>query len=94
MKEQRVGTATFIPLDKIKSKPIPEKLRMLGGTAKPVIDVIQFDPSLQKAIQYAVGNTLVCETLEEARKLAFGGKDRYKGKKFNLNNNVVLIIQF
>jgi structural maintenance of chromosome 1 len=42
LKEQRVGTATFIPLDKIKVKPIPEKLRLLGGTAKPIIDVLKY----------------------------------------------------
>ncbi len=42
MKEQRIGVCTFLPLDKIKVKPINEKYRMLGGTAKPVIDVIQY----------------------------------------------------
>lgn len=33
---------------------------------------------LQKALQYACGNALVCETMEEARKLAFGGSERKK----------------
>jgi structural maintenance of chromosome 1 len=83
MKEQRVGVATFIPLDKIKVKPLPEKLRMLGGTAKPVLDLIQYDPSLQKAVLYAVGHCLCCETLEEAKKLAFSGRERYKGHNFS-----------
>jgi structural maintenance of chromosome 1 len=83
MKEQRVGTATFIPLDRIKAKGINEKLRMLGGTAKPVVDVIQFEPPLEKAVLYAVGNTLVCDTLEEARRLAFSGHERHKGMVLN-----------
>lgn len=39
MKEQRLGTATFIPLDKIKVKPVSEKLRMLGRNVKPVIGI-------------------------------------------------------
>lgn len=30
MKEQRVGTATFLPLDTIKSKAVDEQLRSLG----------------------------------------------------------------
>lgn len=30
LKEQRVGTATFIPLDAIKTQPIQENLRNLG----------------------------------------------------------------
>lgn len=41
MKEQRLGTATFIPLDKIRVKPVSERYRMLGGTAKPLLDVMQ-----------------------------------------------------
>jgi len=78
MKEQRLGTATFIPLDKIRVRPINEKYRMMGDTVKPIIDVILFDPSVQKAILYAVGNTLVCESLDEARKLGFGTRERNK----------------
>ena len=78
LKEQRVGSATFIPLDKIKVKPINEKCRLLGGTAKPVIDVIQFEPALQKAILYAVGNTIVCDTLAEARRLSYNSDERYR----------------
>jgi structural maintenance of chromosome 1 len=30
MKEQRVGTATFIPLEGIKTRPLEENLRSLG----------------------------------------------------------------
>lgn len=33
---------------------------------------------LQKALQYACGNALVCDTMEEARKVAFGGAERQK----------------
>lgn len=40
LKEQRIGMATFIPLDKIKVKPVPEKLRLLGDKVKPIIDVM------------------------------------------------------
>ena len=31
---------------------------------------------LQRALQYACGNALVCDTLDEARKFAFGGQER------------------
>ena len=30
----------------------------------------------QKALQYSCGNALVCDTMEEARKFAFGGNAR------------------
>ncbi|MCH85889.1 structural maintenance of chromosomes protein 1-like, partial [Trifolium medium] len=37
----------------------------------------KFDPSLEKAILFAVGNTLVCEDLEEAKILSWSG-ERFK----------------
>ena len=31
---------------------------------------------MQRALQFACGNALVCDTMEEARKVAFGGPER------------------
>ncbi|XP_042517356.1 structural maintenance of chromosomes protein 1 isoform X2 [Macadamia integrifolia] len=61
----------------VRIKPIFERLRTLGGSAKLIFDVIQFDPALEKAILYAVGNTLVCDDLEEAKVLSWSG-ERFK----------------
>uniref|UniRef100_A0A7N2MKQ0 Structural maintenance of chromosomes protein 1 n=1 Tax=Quercus lobata TaxID=97700 RepID=A0A7N2MKQ0_QUELO len=110
LKEQRLPPQTFIPLQSIRVKPIIERLRALGGTAKLVFDVIQypllklvslpthsvseisiksilkihcklncntFDPVLEKAILFAVGNTLVCDELSEAKVLSWTG-ERFK----------------
>ncbi|XP_052731327.1 structural maintenance of chromosomes protein 1 isoform X3 [Vigna angularis] len=77
LKDQRLPPQTFIPLESVRVKPIMERLRTLGGTAKLVFDVIQFDPSLEKAILFAVGNTLVCDDLEEAKILSWSG-ERFK----------------
>jgi structural maintenance of chromosome 1 len=43
-----------------------------------VFNLSTFDPALEKAVLYAVGNTLVCDVLEEAKSLAWG-QERYKG---------------
>lgn len=77
LKEQRFPPQTFIPLQSVRVKPIIERLRTLGGTAKLIFDVIQFDPALEKAVLFAVGNTLVCDDLEEAKVLSWTG-ERFK----------------
>ncbi|XP_028550354.1 structural maintenance of chromosomes protein 1 [Dendrobium catenatum] len=74
LKEQRLPPQTFIPLQSVRVKPIIEKLRTLGGTARLVFDVIQFDRSLERAVLFAVGNTLVCDDLEEAKILSWSGE--------------------
>ncbi|KAJ5071051.1 intein-containing structural maintenance of chromosomes smc family member precursor [Anaeramoeba ignava] len=77
MKHTRAGKAKFIPLTTIESKPVQENLRTLPN-AKLIYDVISFDPSIRLAMQYACGNTLVCDTLKEAREIAFDQKSRHK----------------
>ncbi|KAI3889925.1 hypothetical protein MKX03_020227, partial [Papaver bracteatum] len=77
LKQQQLSPQTFIPLQSVRVKPVSEKLRTLGGTAKLIFDVIQFDPSLERVILYAVGNTLVCDKIEEAKDLSWS-RERYK----------------
>lgn len=77
LKDQRLPPQTFIPLQSVRVKPVIERLRTLGGTAKLVYDVIQFDRVLEKAVLFAVGNALVCDNLEEAKKLSWTG-ERFK----------------
>ncbi|KAI3968839.1 hypothetical protein MKX01_028989 [Papaver californicum] len=79
LKQQQLPPQTFIPLQAVRVKPVSEKLRTLGGTAKLIFDLnyLTFDPSLERAILYAVGNTLVCDKLEEAKDLSWS-RERYK----------------
>ncbi|GJP54722.1 hypothetical protein CLOM_g13772 [Closterium sp. NIES-68] len=77
LRTQRLPPMTFIPLQTARVKAVNERLRSLGGTCKLVLDVIQYDPSVEVAMVYAVGNTLVCDTLDEARSVAWGA-ERHK----------------
>ncbi|KAG1680336.1 hypothetical protein FOA52_015426 [Chlamydomonas sp. UWO 241] len=79
LKDQKMPPMTFIPLATCKVKPINERLRALGGTAKLAIDLIQHDPSFGRAFAFVFENTLVADTADEARRLAYGGGERHKG---------------
>lgn len=64
LKEQRIGyvhtsdayctnlrTATFLPLDSIKAKPLDQRLRTFEG-ATPIIDVLEYDRQYVPALRY------------------------------------------
>lgn len=68
---QRIGVASFLPLNHITPVEINERLRSIGGEkTRLCIDIaqpIEEGQSIERAIQFAVGNTIVCETMAEAR---------------------------
>ena len=78
LKDQRVGTETFIPLEDIRPRPIDESLRRLGGTARLVVDVLKHRDVYERAVHYAAGNSVVCDTLDEARRLRYEGGRKLK----------------
>jgi structural maintenance of chromosome 1 len=85
MKEQRIGVATFIPLDSIRVTVSYDPLRLLEpGVIKPIIDVLKYDPIFQSAIEFVCGSTLVCADLDKARQWAFNTTGRrYKVVTFD-----------
>jgi structural maintenance of chromosome 1 len=78
LRETRSGSAQFIPLDKIRVKPINERFRNLGSNIKLVIDVIECDPDIEPAVSYAVGDTVVCDSIDVARDLCFHQNEKVK----------------
>lgn len=88
LKENHISPMTFIPLDTIKAKEVNEAHRKLGGSFKLVVDVIEFDQSIRRAVLYAAGNGLICDTLEEARHLCYG-HDAKKYKVVTLDGTVI-----
>lgn len=71
LRNQRAGQATFLPLDTIQAKPINDRLRSVAKGARLAIDVIQFDASLERAMQYVCGNALVCDSMQVARDISY-----------------------
>ncbi|XP_051545769.1 structural maintenance of chromosomes protein 1B [Myxocyprinus asiaticus] len=80
LKEERAEPETFLPIDYIDVRPLNERLREVR-TAKMVVDVVQCAqnaPQLKRVVQYVCGNSLVCETLRDARHIAFDGPERHQ----------------
>jgi len=93
LREQRRGVATFLPLNGIKVKTIDERLKneLANRTtgAKLIIDVLKYDPSILKAVLYSVGNTIVCETMKEAKSLCFSKKGARKSKVVTVQGTLI-----
>ncbi|XP_022611922.1 structural maintenance of chromosomes protein 1B-like [Seriola dumerili] len=82
MKQERVEPETFLPVDFLDVSPLNERLRQVPG-AKMVVDVVQGNTAtgatqLRRVVQFVCGNTLVCETIKEARSVAFDRQERLK----------------
>lgn len=85
MKEQHLQSETFYPLDYIEAGILDERLREIKEprNTKMLVDVIKYNPpQIKKALMFAVGNCLVCESDEDARHLAFSG-ERHKVVSFD-----------
>ncbi|XP_069483788.1 structural maintenance of chromosomes protein 1B [Ambystoma mexicanum] len=78
LKEERAEPETFLALDYLDIKPVNEKLRDVKGT-KMMVDVVQSAiPQLKKVIHFVCANALVCESIKEAKQIAFDGPERLK----------------
>eukprot|EP00804_Cyclotella_cryptica_P030321 CCRYP_011865-RA/>CCRYP_011865-RA protein AED:0.05 eAED:0.05 QI:289/1/1/1/0.83/0.57/7/1563/908 len=76
LRDQRIGTATFLPLDslQIPSPESTERIRAMAENDKRyrlAADVIRVNDEYRRAVLYAVGNTVVCDSLDVARDVCF-----------------------
>jgi chromosome segregation protein len=72
LKRQRAGRATFLPLNKMEARRPYKNLSDREGVIGYAIDLIDFDPKFEAAFWYVFRDTLVVDTLENARKLMGG----------------------
>ena len=86
MRNQRAGQASFIPLDSIQAKPINDKYRSFAKGARLAIDVIQYDPAIERAIHHVCGNALICDSSDIARNIVFERGQEVKGKEPSIHH--------
>ncbi|KAL8376335.1 hypothetical protein RB595_007430 [Gaeumannomyces hyphopodioides] len=73
LKKQRLPRMHFIPLDNIKANTPFSALKGKPGV-RLVIDTIDFDPSVERAMAYACGSSIVCDTFEIAKTICYDEK--------------------
>jgi structural maintenance of chromosome 1 len=71
LRSQRLGVAEFIPLESVHPTSLNENLRNLGKGYNLAYDCISFEEYLKPAVLFAVGNTVICDTFEYAKKLRY-----------------------
>lgn len=77
LKDQRFSPMTFIPLDNIKVNAVNSNLKNLEK-ARLTIDTIDFDSSLERAMSYACGSSIVCDDLATAKRICYEKKIQVK----------------
>jgi len=74
LKDNKLGIATFLPMNKIRSVQTKPELKNLQapGIKGLAIDLIDYDPKFAKVFSYVFENTLIVEDIETARKIGIG----------------------
>ncbi len=67
IKEIGVGRITFIPLKEVKTNST-----ILERGTESLLSCIKYDLNIEKAVQYAFGETLLVSNMEEAKKISLG----------------------
>ena len=80
MRNAQSGIATFLPLDTMQVKQINDKYRHLSRNARLAVDLITFEPNVEKALHFACGNALICDTTDVAKYICYEKNEEVKGQ--------------
>ncbi|KAF9231134.1 SMCs flexible hinge [Melanogaster broomeanus] len=72
------GQATFLPLDTISAKSVNDKFRSCAKGARLAVDVIQYEPAVERTMNHGYGNALVCDTMEAAKYICWEKDQKVK----------------
>lgn len=73
LKNERAGRATLLPLDMLKTNPLPEvlirKLKMEAGVLGLASQLVDYEPEFAKAIEYLLGRVLIVQDMNTGIRL-------------------------
>ena len=75
LKKNKLGTAIFLPLNKIKGKGVSDYAKKLSKEKEVyglAINLISYDKKFEKVFSYVFGDTLVVDDIDTARKIGIG----------------------
>jgi len=75
LKNNRLGRATFLPLNKIKPTTIKPELNQISnqpGVVGKAIDLVKYDSKYKNIFSYVFGNTIVVDNIDTARTVGIG----------------------
>lgn len=82
LKKRQLGRATFLPLDVIRGRSIPDAERRAAESAPGfvgvAVDLVSFDAKYREIVASLLGNVIVAEKLEDANRIAARCQYRYR----------------
>lgn len=82
LKRKQLGRATFLPLDVIRARSIPEQevraASGMNGFVGLAVDLVQYAPVYKDIVGSLLGNVIVAERLEDANRIAARCQYRYR----------------
>jgi chromosome segregation protein len=73
LKREKIGRATFLPLNKIRSKKLEEKeILKKEGVLGLASELMKYEKEFAPAIEFVFGNTVVVRSLDIARAIGIG----------------------
>ena len=67
LKDNRLGTATFLPLTRIEERESVKEIDKLAdarGSHGKAIDLVEFEPKFRKVFSYVFANTIVVDNID------------------------------
>ncbi len=71
LKQNKAGRATFIPLNRVRIQNLP-MLPRYKGIKGYIVDFIEYDTKIEKAVKFVFGDTVLVEDFDTARSVGIG----------------------
>jgi chromosome segregation protein len=72
LRRERIGRATFLPLNKIRPRTVDRSLLAKKGVIGVASDLMEYDKTFGSAVEFVFGGTLIVDSLDTAKTIGIG----------------------